>query len=856
MRGAQVQTAAVLLLCGAPAAQRLDAVGPSPPVVQLGERAEVALRLELADTGGGAELLPLPRVDGLALHASATRIEQVQHVAAGAPAARAVAHWSVWLEPQRAGSFTLPGLRVAHRGATLATGPLQLEAVAAGTADAHAFVALHADAPRYWLGETIEVRVRFGIAKDQLADHVVQPFRRQLDVPVRLRAPWLPAPPGTQGLPVDPAVNRGASFVLNDAEAEARPQAAIERDGREFAVLEWSCRLRATESGPLRLAGPLLRYSYTSRFDTGLFADRVATDLHEAFVYGDPLLLQIRALPTAGRPADFAGVVGRLTVTATAEPTELEVGESLRLTLEVRGASGLSALRPPLLDDLPGLHLRGHLEAEAEPGVRRLIYDLAPTGSDVDAVPPVEIAFFDPDTERYEVARSARLPLRITGAPAAAATGAPARTEVPAPPPAGTVGDAAATAEPATARTTVAAPPWQPLADSSTPRTPVAPPIRAALFALPWIAAAIMLLTAALRRRRDTDPDAVRARRALRRLRRSTRDAAIDRAAALTDYLAARTGCAPAAIRRPDLAEQLARHGIDRTLATDAAAHLQALLAPAYRGAQPGAAVPPAEDTVRLVVQLEHTGRAAQPRAGGRRGATVAAFVLCIAWSAAAQQGDPAAAAYRAADYETAARLLEPRTREAASAALWCNLGQCAAMTGDTARAALFFRRALALAPLHGSALDGLDKAHAALGLAPPAPRWSGERVRAIAATDPALFIAVLVQLCALGAFGLSGRRRPRQLAGAAFVAGALVAGLHVHDRLAASPATAVVTAPRADVRRAPHRDLPAWTHVPSGAEVVVHEHSDHWARVAHADGAGWVERAAVEFVTPPPQRP
>ena len=64
----------------------------------------------------------------------------------------------------------------------------------------------------------------------------------------------------------------------------------------------------------------------------------------------DPIDLHVNALPRAGKPTDFTGLVGTFQMTSTLEPASLKAGESATLTIQVKGRGTVNRI-PDL--DLP-----------------------------------------------------------------------------------------------------------------------------------------------------------------------------------------------------------------------------------------------------------------------------------------------------------------------------------------------------------------------------------------------------------------------------------------------------------------------------------------------------------------------
>ncbi len=124
--------------------------------------------------------------------------------------------------------------------------------------------------------------------------------------------------------------------------------------------------------------------------------------------------LDVREAPTQGRPADFDGVVGPLQVQALAERRQITVGEAVRVSVLVRGASNIWDVQPPFGD----LEPNGRYEVFPQPPeldletgrqlyVRRYFrFDFVPHEEGTIESPAIEIPYYDPTRRRFDRARS------------------------------------------------------------------------------------------------------------------------------------------------------------------------------------------------------------------------------------------------------------------------------------------------------------------------------------------------------------------------------------------------------------------------------------------------------------------
>jgi len=449
---------------------------------------------------------------------------------------------------------------VASMGVLLAFAPARQEApppaVQAGEPSARAFVEVAASKRDPFAGESFELRLRFGFDADLFENHLAPLFARELELPVQVE--W-GAERGIDGLSFRKEADAGADrlrFALDDGVATARAAGDTTRDGRTFKTFEWVRRATAARAGTLAVPDARLRFAFTSRFDDDLVRGRVAVDRQVFVVPSAPLSLEVRALPEAGRPAEFTGAVGRRTIAASAEPVALVAGESVRLTLTIAGEGDPASFAAPDLSRLPGFVLRGVLD-EPSSAARRLVYDLAPIDGSVKAIPALAFAWFSPDAPvGYVTVRTG--PIALDVAPRAA--GETPRTRAP-------TGDD---------RGEGASLAWR---------------------AVVFVAAGILILAAlqlAVRRwalrsatARDEAPRRagdVPGGSAAATARARLADPDADAAAAFTEYLAARLRVSPAAVVSPDLAGRLERRGVPRDLAASVAERLAARIAARYAG--------------------------------------------------------------------------------------------------------------------------------------------------------------------------------------------------------------------------------------------------------------------------------
>jgi hypothetical protein len=577
---------------------------------------------------------------------------------------------------------------------------------------------------------------------------------------------------------------------------------------------------------PGRFAIPPARLVYAMPLSYSFFSREESYE-----VRSDSVVVVALEPPRATRPADWAGAVGTLRVSARVDTAAARVGDPVLLTMRISGRGNVKLFPRPRLDVPWASVVEGGERVALSPdsldvhGDKEVDWVLTPLRPGRMVIPAIRYPYFDPTTARYVVATTPPIPLVVSpGALAVLDTGAAAR-----------------------------------------PRWSVRSVYRGALPEPPyegrpfwWLVAlaplpAAALLVAHRPRRRKAPPSAASRLRAL-----AARDAAggADRGAtrdvrevrrAFLAAASARMRLTTLALAEPDaLAHAARRAGTSEATAAAAAALLDELNRAAFSAEHGGAR--------DLAARAERVYRAidAEARTFRTRRTAIAALLVALAAAGAARAAAPSSdvqqfaqglIAYEHGQFPLAERefgAVAARVPRAADA--WANLGTAAFAAGDTARAALGWEHALRLEPLADDVRDRLESSGIAGAGAGAVPRVPPLPV-AIAAL--ALWIAAWLTL----AWRLRQRRgraaAPRAFAIIALALATGAAAAWLDARLAAQNLVVLQ-------RTSPLRLLPALgserrATVRVGEVARVTEQDGQWAYVV-ADGGreGWTDRAAL----------
>ena len=161
----------------------------------------------------------------------------------------------------------------------------------------------------------------------------------------------------------------------------------------------------------------------TNRRD--FFGGRIYTQTNKTVSAGKRTI-NVRSLPSQGRPADFSGAVGEFDFSVSASKTELKATESLQAVVEVKGKGNLKLFQLPE-PDLPG-SLEVY-EPEFDVNVRTSLsgmqgsvsnnYTIVPSYRGKYPIPTISFSYFNPKTGRYNTLSSEEIMINVLEGPSA-----------------------------------------------------------------------------------------------------------------------------------------------------------------------------------------------------------------------------------------------------------------------------------------------------------------------------------------------------------------------------------------------------------------------------------------------------
>ncbi len=165
-------------------------------------------------------------------------------------------------------------------------------------------------------------------------------------------------------------------------------------------------------------------------------------------IQSEPVALEIKPLPEAGKPTHFSGAIGQFKITAEAVPNKAQTGDPVTIRLRLSGQGNFDRITPPTLSDDTGLRTyppTAKFKADDEVGLSgvQTVEQVVIAEGPRTTLPSYHFNYLDPATGKYVTVDTLPLPVKIEGrnlatpipAPVASAVGTPAPGPTPTPMP-------------------------------------------------------------------------------------------------------------------------------------------------------------------------------------------------------------------------------------------------------------------------------------------------------------------------------------------------------------------------------------------------------------------------------------
>lgn len=313
----------------------------------------------------------------------------------------ATVSYNFTLTPRQPGDFTIPAITVDVAGQKLATQPLQLKVLkpsppppaAIQSGSQPAFMRLLLPKKEIYVGETIVAQVQIYVRNGL----PISNFQ-------------------TTGFPAE-------GFTIGkQIEGQHR---LVQVGTTTYAMIPVNIALQAVKAGSVTVGPYTANAVLGSRDPFDMFFGR-SSEQKQMVLATESQPVQLLPLPREGVPPEFNGAVGTYSMSVTAGPTNLAVGDPITVRVQLSGRGWLDALALPAqpawhdFNTYPPTSKVETTDSLGLQGTKTFEQVVIPQNADVKALPPFGFSFFDPDQKKYRRLEQPAIALVVRPAGAAA----------------------------------------------------------------------------------------------------------------------------------------------------------------------------------------------------------------------------------------------------------------------------------------------------------------------------------------------------------------------------------------------------------------------------------------------------
>lgn len=310
------------------------------------------------------------------------------------------------LTADQAGPAQIPSVTVEVGGNTYRTNPVSVNILKPGTTD-QLDLEVTLSEQQCYVGQPVIMTVKFYISAN-IGDF-------QFNIPaLSSDAFYLEDPDVSDGQAKQYRLNNGVTVFVSQDRAT--------HNGKDSILLSFSKVLIPKRSGQVAFPAASVsaavavgRVRSGDPFDSFFGAQ---TRYQRYMVTSEPLTLAVRPLPDEGRPGQFYGLVGQYTISASAAPTKVNVGDPITLTVRIGGSKYLKPVQWPALEEVPQLAANFKIPSQKaspdiENGFKVFTQTIRANTDKVTEIPSIPLAYFDAAKGTYVTAGTEPIKLEV-----------------------------------------------------------------------------------------------------------------------------------------------------------------------------------------------------------------------------------------------------------------------------------------------------------------------------------------------------------------------------------------------------------------------------------------------------------
>lgn len=374
----------------------------------------------------------MPEVDGLRIEPAGPPAVSSQTIEInGRRMKRSTVSYLFRVTPLREGTFTIPPVKVTADNLTTMTKVVRVVASKSENDDL-LFVEISGSQRESYVGQALDLTLKIWIRPYRNAEYRIElddgdmwqtisdqtaggSFQSRLEELAQNRRR-----PGGQRVLRQDSSGQESEYYLYEIDTTVYPDRPTVIDGQDVRiVVNYPVELGRARN-PLSMFdddffnGTSLDDRMFGSFSRRLTVTKSRPIVGEAAI--DPIV--VKPVPTEGRPGDYVGSVGQYTITTSATPQRVQVGDPITLHIGIGGDGPMDVLRAPPLALQPNLVKDFKVPNEPLAGSvngseKTFSTTIRPLREGVIEIPPIRYTYFDPDSEQFVTTESQPIPIEV-----------------------------------------------------------------------------------------------------------------------------------------------------------------------------------------------------------------------------------------------------------------------------------------------------------------------------------------------------------------------------------------------------------------------------------------------------------
>jgi hypothetical protein len=189
---------------------------------------------------------------------------------------------------------------------------------------------------------------------------------------------------------------------------------------RVYTMVPATIALTATKTGAVSVGPIAANVTIITGAEQNFFGGLVGGQQQQLSMATDPATAESLPLPAKNVPADFDGAVGNYSMTMTAGPTTVAVGDPITVRVQISGRGALDSLQLPSQRGWDNFKIFSPTskfqpgDDLGDEGTKTFEEIVTPQNANVHELPPFSFSFFNPDDGNYHTLTQPATPLVVT----------------------------------------------------------------------------------------------------------------------------------------------------------------------------------------------------------------------------------------------------------------------------------------------------------------------------------------------------------------------------------------------------------------------------------------------------------